>query len=135
MGKNCSACLYFKLTFVKLLQDLFRKRDRGPEYDLTFRAIQCVTFFGVPLEGMSIQSLEPITDARDHDAMRRTLGDIQEQSELLNELRTSLAGFQGINFITCEEQKLTKARVSSGMMNDFIQKGSLRLGLQGKTYR
>jgi hypothetical protein len=62
---------------------------------------------------MSIEFLEPLTNSRTHDAMKRTLRDLTPNSEMLKILRETLTALSSeIRFITCVEQKLTQAPVS-----------------------
>jgi len=86
---------------------------QSEEYEVTLRAIQCVTFFGAPHMGMSIEYLEPITRVREHESMRRILEDLRPNSELLRTLRATLADLQQIAFITCLEQRRTLVQVST----------------------
>lgn len=99
------------------LHEMVTKRYKT-EYETTLQATRCVTFFGTPHLGMSIDFLVPITEGRLHESSRRTLEDIRSNSEMLKMLRDTLSSLQkSITFITCEEQRMTAAQVRIQLVN------------------
>ncbi|CAO2656100.1 Nn.00g049030.m01.CDS01 [Neocucurbitaria sp. VM-36] len=115
-GGTIIAWVLHKLSFDK----------QNPEYQLTLKAIRCATFFGTPHQGMSIQYLEPLTDQRSHDSMKRTLRDLASNSELLKILGDALRTLsEDLRFITCVEQKLTEAPSTKGQPSASYEAVSL----------
>jgi hypothetical protein len=97
-----------------VLHELSTKKQ-NPGYENTLNAIRCVTFFGTPHHGMSIQYLEPVAEQRKHDAMKRTLHDLAADSEMLKMLGDAMRSLKSdVKFITCIEQKMTNAPTIDG---------------------
>ncbi|KAF2877237.1 hypothetical protein BDV95DRAFT_601651 [Massariosphaeria phaeospora] len=100
------------------LHNLSSKRKENGFGD-TLQAIRCVTFFGTPHTGMSVEELQPLTNGRIHSAASRTLEDLRQNSQILDILREGLQNLNtdiefNIKFITCVEQKLTTIPSTDG---------------------